>query len=333
MAKVFTIFNDRIELEITNYGGRVMRWKVDGVDIVFGFNTIAEYKVAKEPYHSALIGRYANRIANAKFSINTNSYQLRPNLNAHILHGGPSAFHNVFWTVLNSSETHLELQYISPDGDQGFPGELITVAKYTLNGDELLLEMTAKSTKPTPVSFTHHPYFNLSGLDSQDLSKHTFKIHSESILPTNAEGIPLGSKLNIAQTAFDFQNWKLLYQEGEKPHDQIDLLGGIDHSYVFDEFSSDMIIQAEAKSEVSNIHMKVFSNQPALQFYTANHFDGSEVGKADRQHRYRGAFCFEPQGYPDSPNHLNFPSCILDPKEQFSFKMKYKFPLLKRVSK
>lgn len=327
MEGVFAIFNERFKLDITNYGGRVMRWKVDGIDIVFGFDSIDEYKKASEPYHSALIGRYANRIANAKYFSNGNPCQLNNNLGTHMLHGGSNAFHNVIWTVLSRSQTHLELQYISKDGDQGFPGELITIAKYSIVDDGVLLEINASTSKPTPVSLTHHPYFNLSGLSSNNLKQHRFKIHSNSILPTDQEGIPLGYELNIKDTAFDFRNWKTLQRSFQEKHDQIELLGGVDHSYTFDTLRDDLVLQAEAKSDESNIHMQVYSNQPAIQFYTANHFAGKDQGKDHRIHAYRGAFCFEPQQWPDSPNRSNFPSTMLDPNEEFTFAMKYSFPV------
>lgn len=325
MEEIFTIFNERIKLDITNYGGRVMRWIVDSTDIVFGFDTVEKYKLANEPYHSALIGRYSNRIANARYSHDDNSYRLNNNLGAHILHGGDSAFHNVIWTVISKSDSHIELQYISKDGDQGFPGQLITTATYTLVDDEVLLVMKAKTTKSTPVSFTHHPYFNLSGLGRNSLENHNFKIHSNTILTTDQNGIPSGEKLEISGTAFDFVNWRSLSHSMKEGHPQIDLLGGIDHSYIFDS-NHNLQLQAEAQSKDSKIHMMIFSNQPAIQFYTANHFNSSDQGKNSRLHAHRGAFCFEPQQWPDSPNHDNFPNTILDPSKEFLFSMKYKFP-------
>lgn len=327
MAEIFTIFNDRIELAITNYGGRVMQWKVDGVDIILGFDTVEEYKIASEPYHSALIGRYANRIANGNFQIEDRSFQLNKNLGAHILHGGTTAFHNVDWTLISNSQTHLELKNVSLDGDQGFPGELTTIARYELVNDELWLTMQAKTTKPTPLSLTHHPYFNLSGLSIDSLAHHSFKIHSNTILPTDKNGIPSGETMNISGSSFDFQSWKSLEQSIKEDHSQLQLLRGIDHSYIFGRDTIDFQLQAEAKCQASGVHMQVYSNQPALQLYTANHFRSKDIGKRGRKHAFRGAFCFEPQQWPDSPNHLDFPNTILEPNQEFSFKMKYKFPL------
>lgn len=327
MEEIITIANDRLKVTITNYGGRVMQWLIDGVDIVFGFDTIDEYKTANEPYHSAIIGRYANRIANAKFAYDGLSYQLDQNHGRHILHGGKRAFHNATWEVLSKSDTHVELQHISPDGDQGFPGELTTIARYELTKDALILNVNSTTTKATPISITHHPYFNLSGLAVNNLSHHVFKIYSDRILETDQEGIPSGEQINVGKSGFDFTQWKSLNIALTESHAQMQLLGGIDHTYITESKSKQIQLQAEAKSKDSQVHMQVFSNQPGLQFYTANHFDGSVKGKNDRSHQQRGAFCFEPQMWPDSPNQKNFPPTILLPNEISSFITEYKFPV------
>ncbi len=326
MEEILTISNDRLTISITNYGGRIMQWLVDGVDIVLGFDTVDEYKTANEPYHGALIGRYANRIANAQYSSDGVSYPLDQNHGKHILHGGKEAFHNTVWKVISKSSIHVELQNISPDGDQGFPGELTTIARYEIVAeDTLALSMTATSTKPTVLSLTHHPYFNLSGLTSYDLSEHLFQIHSNQILSTDVEGIPSGDIVDVGFTGFDFTRWKSLAKAMKESHSQINLLGGIDHTYITENQTDHLQLQAEAKSSNSKVHMQVYSNQPGLQFYTANHFDGKEKGKTGRSHMFRGAFCFEPQHWPDSPNQGQFPSTILKSNEKYVFNMKYKF--------
>jgi len=324
MEEIIKISNNRLSLTITNYGGRVMSWEVDGVDIVLGFETIEEYKSANEPYHSALIGRYANRVANARFKLKEKTYELDQNHGQHILHGGSSAFHNSMWTIISKSDTHVELEFISADGDQGFPGELKSIARYEIDDNALKLEIKSTTTKSTPVSITHHPYFNLSGLNSKDLEQHEFLIHSDQVLSTNKEGIPDGNKLGVGYTGFDFTKWKKLSKAMQESHSQIELLGGIDHTYIMD-VDSKLRLQAEAKSIDSNVHMQVYSNQPGVQFYTANHFDGNEKGKQGRTHAHRSAFCFEPQRWPDSPNHDNFPNSMLHPNEEFTFSMEYRF--------
>jgi len=329
MEEIIVLKNDRFKIEITNYGARVMRWLVDGVDIVLGFDHIDQYKSAIEPYHSAIIGRYANRIANAQFTLNNESFRLNNNLGNHILHGGSKAFHNSIWTVQSRSENHLELLNLSPNGDQGFPGELTTKAIYTLEADGLLLEVKARTTKSTPVNITHHPYFNLSGLESSDLSHHQFLVHSNEILETNHEGIPSGNRVQVANNGFDFTNWKSLAKGINESHAQIELLNGIDHTYITDQ-NDQLKLQAEARAIDSHIHMQVYSNQPGIQFYTANHFEEKETGKSGRRHAFRGAFCFEPQKWPDGPNQNNFPDTILQPNEQYNFSLKYKFPLLEQ---
>ena len=327
MEEIFTISNGRLEITITNYGGRIMQWLVDKVDIVFGFDTIDKYKTANEPYHSALIGRYANRIANSKFTYNGQSFQLNQNHGKHILHGGQQAFHNAEWTVLNKSKTHIELYHVSPDGDQGFPGELTAIARYEIKDDTLVLSINATTTKVTPLSITYHPYFNLSGIEADDLSNHVFKIHAEEILETNKNGIPTGETIEVKDSGFDFKQWKSLDNAMAESHSQIELLQGIDHTYITECRGNQVQLQAEAKAKNSQVHMQVYSNQPGVQFYTANHFNGSDIGKNDRLHQHRGAFCFEPQMWPDSPNQNNFPSAFLIPNETFSFVTEYKFPM------
>lgn len=327
MEEIITISNDRLKVDITNFGGRVMRWLVDEVDIVLGFDSIKEYKSANEPYHGAIIGRYANRIANAKYTYEGVTYLLDVNHGNHILHGGKQAFHNATWEVLDKSNTHVKLRHISPDGDQGFPGILTTIAKYELQGGSLYLTISATTTKATPISITHHPYFNLSGLDSNDLSHHLFQIHADQILSTNSDGIPMGDRIDVEFTGFDFANWKSLNQGIQESHPQMDLLSGIDHTYITISNAESVQLLAEAKASDTGVHMQVFSNQPGTQFYTANHFNGSDKGKGNRIHHYRGAFCFEPQMWPDSPNQKTFPNTILLPNETFLMTAEYKFPV------
>ena len=327
MEEIITLSNNRLRLDITNYGGRVMKWLVDGVDIVLGFDTIDEYKSAKEPYHSALIGRYANRIANASYEYHGVVNVLNQNHDKHILHGGNTAFHNSRWDIVSKSDNYIELRFVSQDGDQGFPGRLTTTARYELGADSVRLSMTATATKSTPVSVTHHPYFNLSGLNSSTLDQHLFQINSNHILVTDAEGIPSGERMAVGGSGFDFTQWKSLKQGMIESHAQIDQLGGIDHTYINDCQVDDLKLQAEAKAIDSKVHMQIYSNQPGMQFYTANHFDGSDRGKNNRYHLHRGAFCFEPQMWPDSPNQATFPLTILTPNDVFSFSTEYKFPI------
>jgi len=327
MQETITISNERLSIAITNYGGRVMRWIVDGVDIIMGFDEVDQYKTASEPYHGAIIGRYANRIANAKFTLNNKEYYLNQNHGKHLLHGGDQAFHNTIWTILSRSKSHVEMQLISPDGDQGFPGELTATARYELQEDGLSLSIKATTTAATPINMTHHPYFNLSGLPSSDLEQHQFMIHSNKILPTTHDGIPTGDLLSVSDTGFDFEQWKSLKQAWKVSHPQIETIGGIDHTYIMPD-QSEVSLQAEAKASDTNVHMQVHSNQPGVQFYTANHFEGKEKGKIGRSHVFRGAFCFEPQRWPDSPNQQTFPNTILQSDEEYSLILYYKFPKL-----
>lgn len=320
----YTLRSEKLEITISRYGGRITHWLVDGVDIILGFDDIESYKTAKEPYHGALIGRYSNRISQSQFAIDDKIYNLKSNLGNHVLHGGPKAFHNQEWDLASSNDKNVTLYLHSPDGDMGFPGDLYTKASYTIEENTLILKMSATSSAPTFCNFTYHPYFNLGGLSSTDLYDHQFRIQSNHILETDKEGIPSGNAIDISGSGFDFTDWQNLQRQINKSHPQMDLLGGIDHNYLINANSIDEVI-AEARCQSTGIHMQLSTDQPGLQMYTANHFDGSEFGKSNRQHNHQGAFCFEPQHYPDSPHHKHFPSTLLLPNQEFLFTVKYSF--------
>lgn len=328
---VFTIKNSNgIELSITNYGGRVTSLLVPDKsgkieNIVLGFNNLENY-LSDDFYLGASIGRYANRIAKGKFVLDGNQFSLPINDGSNHLHGGINGFDKVVWDaveVINKTGIGIELFYSSNDGDEGYPGELETTITYILTEqDELIIEYKAETNKPTPVNFTHHSYFNLSGDLNNPILDHELKIYSDKFLESDSESIPTGKILSVESTPFDFCEYRKLGERINANDIQIKNGHGYDHCYLVENKNSELILHAEIYEPTSGRLMEVYSTEPAIQLYSGNHLTKEKTyGKFGK----RTALCLEPQHYPDSPNHSEFPNTILKPGEVFYSKTKFKF--------
>ena len=323
---LYTLRNSNgMEAAITNYGGRLVSLKVPDraggiADIVLGSDNLGGY-LAKNPYFGALVGRYANRIAGGEFSLGGKQYQLPRNNGDNSLHGGLKGFDKVVWKAEQtdtSLSAVLDLTYLSKDGEEGFPGNLLVKARYTLNGDdELRLDYFATTDQTTVVNLTNHSYFNLSGHAGSSILGHEVMINADRYTPSTSDLIPTGELRPVAGTPFDFRAPRLIGSRIEEDDQQLQCGMGYDHNFVLNNQSGALSIAARVKHPQSGRCMEVSTTQPGLQFYTGNHLDGSVTGKGGVTYGPRSGVCFEAQHFPDSPNHPAFPSSELKPGEQY----------------
>ena len=320
--------NNGMEVRIITYGGIITTWtaadkKRDYKDIVLGYNTLAEYE-AETPYFGALIGRYGNRIAKEKFSLDDQEYTLAVNNGVNHLHGGLKGFDKVVWdakTIVSDSTVSLELSYLSKDMEEGYPGNLEAKVIYSLNNkDELSVSYEATTDKPTIVNLTQHSYFNLTADFNQDILGHELMINADSILPVDNTLIPTGEFRDVTGTPFDYRTSKAIGTQINKENVQLNNGLGYDHCWVLNDQNTGVRFVASAYEPVSGRLLEVFSNEPGIQFYSGNFLDGTLPSKNKGMYQHRTGFCLETQHYPDSPNQKSFPSVRLDPDEKYKSK-------------
>ncbi len=323
--EVFTLKNARgIEAKITNYGGILMSLQAPDrqgrfEDILLGFDTAEEYRTKKEhPYFGALVGRYGNRIAKARFSLDGKAYSLAANNGPNALHGGLVGFDKKIWKAAQKGNK-LTLELLSPDGEEGYPGELrVTVVYELTDANELKIDYTARTTKPTVVNLTNHAYFNLGGPSRRDVLGHDLKLNASRYTPVDSGLIPTGELAPVAGTPFDFRQPTRIGARIDAPDEQIRRGGGYDHNFVLDRKSPGKLeLAAEAHDPISGRTLSVFTTEPGVQFYTGNFLDGALKGKSGQAYGKRRGFCLETQHFPDSPNQPAFPSTVLTPKQTY----------------
>jgi aldose 1-epimerase len=291
---------------------------------VLGFDTAGAYAATDLPF-GALLGRNANRIGGGSFTLDGKTYHLSKNENGSTLHGGKVGFDKVIWGVADIDTMRLALCYVSPDGDQGFPGEVRVTATYRLYGDTLWLEFDAHTTKPTPLSLSAHPYFNLAGAGRGDVYGHEIEIFADHFLPADERQIPTGEIRKVAGSVFDFRSAKPVGADIRTRDRQLLIAKGYDQYFVLNETPSGQPrLAARARDPRTGRVLEILTTQPGTQFYTANHLDGSLTGHGGA-YRQSDAFAFEPQGFPDAPNHPGFPSTILHPGETYREAIGYRF--------
>jgi aldose 1-epimerase len=323
----YTLTNQQgMELSVINYGGAVTRLLVPGSnsgpgDVVAGFESLEGYLQKGNPFFGALVGRYANRIAKASFSLDNKSFQLAANDHGNSLHGGNKGFDKLFWTITKlPGDSSLRLNYKSPDGEEGYPGNLDIEVVYTLTGDNTWrIDYKATTDKPTPVNLTQHAYFNLSaGADSTILG-HTLQINADGYTPVDSLLIPLG-RIDGVNGPLDFRTAKLIGR------DIAQVPGGYDHNWVLNKTADPLTKAAVLTHAASGRMMEVWTTEPGLQFYSGNFLDGSLVDtKNGKPYIKYGALCLEAQHFPDSPNQPAFPSTILQPGQVYTQTTLYKF--------
>ncbi len=329
---IFTLKNSQgIEARIMNYGGIVVSLKVPDRkgalgDVVLGYDNLDEY-IKATPYFGALIGRCGNRIAKGKFTLNGTEHNLATNNIGNHLHGGIKGFDKVVWDakiLKDKPEATLELKYVSPDGEEGYPGALSVTAVYSITEkNELRLDLTATTDKPTVCNLTHHSYFNLVG--KGDILGHEVVIFADAFTPVDSTLIPTGELKPVMGTPFDFRKAAAIGARITVDDEQLKFGGGYDHNWVIDKASGKLSHLASVHEPVTGRIMDVFSTEPGLQFYSGNFLDGSNVGKGGVAYQYRTGFCMEPQHYPDSPNKPQFPSVVLRSGQTYHNTIIYRF--------
>jgi aldose 1-epimerase len=333
-STIHTIANAKgMKLTLTALGGKIISLHVPdrkGVlgDVVLGYDSIDRY-INGNPYFGALVGRYGNRIALGKFSLEGKNYQLRTNNGVNALHGGSMGFHNVLWNVksteLDGNEA-LELSYQSPDMEEGYPGNLkVTVTYVITNENELVINYEATTDKTTIVNLTHHSFFNLAGAGNGDILDHLLQINADSFCPVDSTLVPLGELRRVSNTPFDFTKLLRLGEHIDDDDEQIKFGKGYDHNWVLNKKGNELSLAAKVKEPISGRVMEVFTTEPGLQFYSGNFLNKDEIGKGGKVYDFRSAFCLEAQHFPDSPNQPSFPSTVLKPGDVYKQKTIYKF--------
>lgn len=327
---IYTLKNTSgLEARVMTYGAILVSLKVpdrDGVlaDVNLGFDTLAGY-LGTHPYFGAIIGRYGNRIAKARFAIDGVEYRLAANNNENSLHGGLQGFDKVVWKAepLRSGDgAGLKLSYLSRDGEEGFPGNLAVTVVYTLtNADELRIDYEATTDKKTPVNLTNHAYWNLKGQGEGDILGHVLRLEADRITAVDSAAnlIPTGEILPVAGTPFDFTTPHTI---GERIA-QVE--GGYDHNFALRSGGGSLALAAHVEEPGSGRIMEIWTDQPGIQLYTGNFLDGTVVGKGGKAYQKHYGFCLETQRFPDSPNHPNFPSTILEPGQIYRTTTVHKF--------
>lgn len=310
-----TVASDALELTVLDLGATVHRLRFDEGgrrhDIALGFADVPSYLSAANPFLGATVGRYANRVAGARFTLDGVEHRLAANENGNCLHGGPEGFHTRLWTVVDHGADRVTMQLVSPDGDQGFPGELTATATYRVAGDTVTVELSATCDAPTVVSLTNHTYVNLAGAPATTVDDHLLLVEADAYLPVDDRSIPLGHLEDVHGSPFDFTVAAALGPRVRDRHPQVVLAGGIDHAFVVR--GSGLRRAARLEHPASGRFLEVCTDQPTLQVYTGNRLDGTLVDRRGRLLRQGDGIALETQRHPDGPNQAAFPAPVLQP--------------------
>lgn len=322
-----------VSMQVSNFGGRVITLWVpdkDGnyEDIVYGHSNIDKYiNYTGERCLGPVVGRYANRIAKGQFEIDGVKYQLPLNNNGQTLHGGPNGFDMKVWNVDKVTGNEIQLSYVSPDGEEGFPGTVNVKMVYTLTPDnEFKITYEATTDKPTHVNLSHHSFFNLKGEGNGTILDHILTINASKYTPVDSVLIPFGELVSVEGTPFDFRNPTAIGERIEAENEQLKNGGGYDHNWVVDRKSEkDVEFIASLYEPANGRLMEIYSDQPGIQFYSGNFLDGAVTGKYGKTHNFREAVALETQKYPDTPNQPSYPTTRLNPGETYTQTCIYKF--------
>jgi aldose 1-epimerase len=331
---LYTLTNaNGVEIKLSNYGGIVVSLMVpdrNGAfeDVVLGFDTLEDY-VEKSPYFGCIAGRYANRIAKGRFTLDGVEYTLAQNDGENHLHGGIKGFDKVVWgaeEVKGDDAVGLELTYLSKDGEEGYPGNLSVKVVYSLtDDDELRIEYFATTDGATVVNLTNHSYFDLAGGVSGDILDHELTIHADRFTPIDETLIPTGELRSVQGTPMDFSQAVAIGARIEQDDEQLIFGNGYDHNWVLDKPAGSLALAARVHEPTTGRVLEVYTTEPGIQFYAGNFLDGSITGKEGRVYERRSGFCLETQHFPDSPNQPGFPSTVLRPGEEYAQTTAYRF--------
>jgi aldose 1-epimerase len=331
-VEIYTLTNaSGVEAKILNYGGTLVSLKVPDRqgklgDVVLGFPTPEGY-LKNGPFFGTLVGRYGNRIAKGRFSLNGKEYKLAQNNGENHLHGGIKGFDKVVWKaqeIKGKTGVGLKLTYLSKDGEEGYPGNLTVTVVYTLTDkNELRIDYTATTDQDTVVNLTHHSYFNLAGQGS--ILNHEMMINADKFTPVDQGLIPTGELRSVKGTPMDFTKPTAIGARIDQPYEQLTFGKGYDHNYVLNGAKGKLNLAARVYEATSGRVMEVYTLEPGVQFYTGNFLDGSIRGKDGQVYNQRYGFCLETQHFPDSPNHPKFPTTVLRKGRRYATTTIYKF--------
>ena len=326
-----------IEFAVTNYGARVVGILVPDKsgkfeDVVSGFNTLDEYINCPEPFHGPIVGRVGNRLARGKFKLDGKEYSVSINNGLNHLHGGVKGFHHQVWDVKKVSASFIDLHYFSKDGEMGYPGNLNVDVRYELTDDnEVIISYKAITDQKTVVNLTWHPFFNLAG-EGGTINDHVLMINADKYTPVDETLIPFGKNDSVENTPFDFRKPKTIGRDlfKEKKNTQLKHGAGYDHNWVLNRPNDkSMALAARVTEPKSGRVMEIYTQEPGLQFYGGNFFDGKTSGKNGKAQIYRGAMALETQKFPDAPNQKAFPSIVLKKGDVYKTESIYKFSVTK----
>jgi aldose 1-epimerase len=334
-VRLYTLQNKNgLKAQITNYGGRLVAlWVPDKngnfVDVVAGFSSLEGYQKSTGRYFGATVGRYGNRIAKGRFTLDGKAYKLFVNKLPNTLHGGKKGYQDVIWDARQADSATLELSYLSKDMEEGFPGNLLVKVVFKLTDDnELSIDYKASTDKNTVVNLTNHAFFNLNGEASGSILEHQLQIKADSITPVDSTMIPTGKYDGVKNTPFDFNTATAIGARINEKHPQLIYGKGYDHNYVLRPHAIKDAV-AVATGNTSGIIMSVFTTEPGLQFYSGNALKGENVMKGGHKDERRTAFCLETQHFPDSPNQSAFPSTLVKAGTTYATTTIYKFAVAK----
>lgn len=319
-----------LRVDIIEFGAVITRIEVPdraghSANVVLGLDTLAGYETVS-PSFGAVIGRYANRIAGGRFSLDGHTYRLPVNEGPNTLHGGPRNFGKRLWRVEGADAASLALVRRSPDGEEGFPGNLDVRVRYSLPADGVLrMDYAATTDRPTVLNLTNHSYFNLAGEGTGSVLGHVVQLEADTFTPTDATQIPTGALRPVAGTPFDFRTPHPLEARIRAGDPQLAIAKGYDHTFVLRGHAGTLRPAARCTDPESGRRLDVWTTQPALQLYSGNNLDGTLIGSSGRIYRSGDGVCFETQGFPDAPNQPAFPSAVLRPGETFAARTEFRF--------
>ena len=334
-VEIYTLKNSAgAEAQIITYGSTVVSLKMPDkngkfADVVLGYDSIADYE-KNQAYIGALVGRYANRIAKGRFTLDGKEYVLAKNNGENHLHGGLKGFDKVVWTArgfVDKTGANVELNYLSRDGEEGYPGNLSVKVVYSLTeNNELKIVYSAETDKNTIVNLTQHSYFNLAGAGVGDILNHQLTIYADKFTPTDNGSIPTGELRSVKGTPFDFLTPQKIGARINQADEQLKFGNGYDQNWILNKTAGKSpSLAATVYEPVSGRVMEVYTTEPGLQFYAGNYLDGAIKGKSGQNYPRRSGFCLETQNFPDSPNKSNFPSPVLKTGETYRPTTLYKF--------
>ena len=334
---LFTLTNAHgIEVRVMTYGCVILSLKTPDRhggfdDIVLGFDDLTSY-LTRSRFFGCVVGRYANRIAGGRFTLDGVTYALATNNGPNHLHGGSRGWDKAVWTPApfeRADASGVVLRYLSADGEESYPGEVSAVVSYTLNDrNELAVRYEATTSKPTIINLTQHTYFNLSYSQTSQITGHALQIFADKFTPVDQALIPTGEITSVAGTPLDFQTLTTIGSRIDHPHEQLVRGKGYDHNFVLSRATDGLVPAAHVEDPLTGRTLDVSTTEPGLQFYSGNFLDDSRAGKVGRPLWYRSGFCLETQHFPDSPNHSNFPSTVLRPGTAYRSETVFGFGLV-----